>query len=183
MSDVLKHRFVSPKLDGTDGTQVQPSAWNDGHKFIGGAQGDMLTRSTADANFGATWTTPRGPVAWVDRGATFMTAEAGGSWTVSAGMIATNAYVKDGATVTLSLNLNNTVIGGTPQYLIVRVDDVGSAARIHGMPYYYWSGEQTGCGYAETNNVELRLWRDIAGTRFVASSGFYVRLTTIYSLA
>ena len=58
MTDVLKHRFVSPKLDGADATQVQPSAWNDGHRFQGGVDGDQLVRATADATFGATWIAP-----------------------------------------------------------------------------------------------------------------------------
>jgi len=62
MSNVLGHRFVSPKLDGADATQVQPSAWNDGHRFSGGAAGDVLTRDPTDATFGATWAAP---VGWV----------------------------------------------------------------------------------------------------------------------
>lgn len=53
MSNVLTHRFTSPKLDGPDATQVQPSAWNDGHRFVGGANGDVLTRDTTDATYGA----------------------------------------------------------------------------------------------------------------------------------
>jgi len=74
MSNVLQHRFVSAKLDGADATQVQPSAWNDGHKFSGGAAGDVLTRDPADATFGAKWTAPAGWVAytptWVTDGGT-----------------------------------------------------------------------------------------------------------------
>jgi len=58
MSNVLTHRFVSPKLDGPDLTQVQPSAWNDGHRFVGGAAGEVLTRDPTDATFGATWRRP-----------------------------------------------------------------------------------------------------------------------------
>jgi hypothetical protein len=65
MSNVLTHRFVSPKLDGADATQVQPSSWNDGHRFSGGAAGDLLTRDPADATWGAAWTTPPAPVGWV----------------------------------------------------------------------------------------------------------------------
>jgi len=53
--NVLQHRFVSPKLDGSDLTQVQPSAWNDGHRLIGGAHGDLLARDTTDATFGGMW--------------------------------------------------------------------------------------------------------------------------------
>ena len=65
MSNVLKHRFTSPKLDGPDATQVQPSAWNDGHQFSGGTDGQMLVRSTADATFGAAWATVAHPEVWV----------------------------------------------------------------------------------------------------------------------
>lgn len=56
MTDVLKHRFVSPKLDGVDTQQVQPSHWNDGHKFQGGNSGEVLTRDPSDLTFGAKWT-------------------------------------------------------------------------------------------------------------------------------
>jgi len=55
MSDVLKHRFISPKLDGADTQQVQPSHWNDGHRFQGGAEANLLIRDTADPTFGAVW--------------------------------------------------------------------------------------------------------------------------------
>jgi hypothetical protein len=55
MANVLTHRFTSPKADGADGTQVQPSHWNDGHKFIGGNAGDLLVRDPTDATFGAKW--------------------------------------------------------------------------------------------------------------------------------
>jgi len=56
MTDVLKHRFTSPKLDGVDTQQVQPSHWNDGHKFQGGNSGEVLTRDPTDLSFGAKWT-------------------------------------------------------------------------------------------------------------------------------
>ena len=55
MTDVLKHAFVSPRLDGSDPTQIQPSHWNAGHKFAGGAHGDVLIRDTGDPAFGARW--------------------------------------------------------------------------------------------------------------------------------
>jgi len=64
MSNVLKHRFTSPKLDGSDATQVQPSAWNEGHQFSGGTDGQMLVRSTADATYGAAWATVAQPQVW-----------------------------------------------------------------------------------------------------------------------
>jgi hypothetical protein len=56
MTDVVKHAFVSSRLDGTDVTQIQPSHWNAGHKFSGGAAGDILTRDPNDPTFGARWT-------------------------------------------------------------------------------------------------------------------------------
>jgi hypothetical protein len=55
MANVLKHVFVSPKTDGADATLVQPSNWNDGHKFEGGALGNVLIRDTGDASYGAAW--------------------------------------------------------------------------------------------------------------------------------
>ena len=55
MSNVVTHRFASAKSDGADATQIQPSHWNDGHKFIGGAAGDVLTRDPTDATYGAKW--------------------------------------------------------------------------------------------------------------------------------
>jgi hypothetical protein len=53
--NVLKHRFTSAKSDGPDATQVQPSHWNDGHGFTGGAAGDVLMRDLADPTYGAKW--------------------------------------------------------------------------------------------------------------------------------
>jgi hypothetical protein len=55
MTDVLHHRFTSPKANGSDATQVQPSHWNDGHSFTGGLPGDVLLRHPLDATYGATW--------------------------------------------------------------------------------------------------------------------------------
>ena len=55
--NVVRHRFASGKVDGPDASQVQPSHWNDGHAFTGGAAGDVLVRDPADATFGATWAT------------------------------------------------------------------------------------------------------------------------------
>jgi hypothetical protein len=55
MSNVLAHRFVSARADGADATQVQPSHWNDGHKFTGGAADELLVRDPTDTNFGAKW--------------------------------------------------------------------------------------------------------------------------------
>jgi hypothetical protein len=53
---ILDHRFKSAKADGADASQVQPSHWNDGHLFTGGARGDVLARDPTDAQYGAMWT-------------------------------------------------------------------------------------------------------------------------------
>jgi hypothetical protein len=76
MANVLKHRFVSPKTDGGDTTQVQASNWNDGHLFTGGTTGDVLVRDTADAVYGANWTGLGRPVDIPYNGANF-------NWTVT----------------------------------------------------------------------------------------------------
>ena len=65
MANLVKHRFASAKSDGPDASQVQPSHWNDGHAFNGGATGDVLTRDTTDAAYGAKWVTPAPPVGWI----------------------------------------------------------------------------------------------------------------------
>ena len=58
MPKIVTHRFQSPKTDGADPTQIQPSNWNDGHLLIGGVAGDVLTRDPTDATFGGKWVTP-----------------------------------------------------------------------------------------------------------------------------
>lgn len=68
MANVLAHRFVSAKADGTDPTMIQPSNWNDGHKFTGGAAGQFLMRDPTDATYGAIWSTSQD--AWVNTTAT-----------------------------------------------------------------------------------------------------------------
>lgn len=42
MPGTVVHVFVSPKADGVDTTLVQPSDWNDEHKFVGGWDGALL---------------------------------------------------------------------------------------------------------------------------------------------
>lgn len=55
MSNLLVHPFVSAKSDTADATLVQPSNWNDGHKFTGGSHGNVLMRDTSDTTYGASW--------------------------------------------------------------------------------------------------------------------------------
>lgn len=51
---VLAHLFQSLKADGPDPTEMQPSHWNAGHVFAGGALGSLLYRDTVPAD-GASW--------------------------------------------------------------------------------------------------------------------------------
>lgn len=53
MSNVLTHVFVSAKADVSDATKVGSAKWNDGHKFAGGSNGNVLVRDTSDATYGA----------------------------------------------------------------------------------------------------------------------------------
>jgi hypothetical protein len=55
MSNLLVHPFASAKSDTADATLVQPSNWNDGHKFTGGAHGNVMMRDTSDTTYGASW--------------------------------------------------------------------------------------------------------------------------------
>lgn len=58
MSNVARHDFVSAKSDGSDSTLVQPSYWNRGLRFQGGANGNLLIRDTGDdgaGGYGADW--------------------------------------------------------------------------------------------------------------------------------
>jgi len=119
--NLLKHRFVSGKGDGPDATQVQPSNWNDGHTFVGGASGNVLVRDPSDANFGATWS-PWG--AWVDAPYDASAFVGGGSmiWTVPAGAVITYGHALLGKLLTVAFYLDGTSISGTPDpLLIVRI--------------------------------------------------------------
>lgn len=51
---IIKHRFVSPKTDGTDTTKLQPSKWNEEHPFVGSTHGAILVRDTGQTD-GANW--------------------------------------------------------------------------------------------------------------------------------
>jgi hypothetical protein len=118
MSNVLLHRFISPHTDGADLTQVQPSNWNDGHRFTGGAEGDVLTRTLADASFGATW---QPAPAWVDvpfNAANFQV-NAGGTWSVAGAGVFVQAYLITGRVIDLLLKIEGSTITGAPTSLLV----------------------------------------------------------------
>jgi hypothetical protein len=57
MANTTIHVFPSTKADGPDATKVQPSNWNDGHKYTGGSNGNVLVRDTSDATYGGAWST------------------------------------------------------------------------------------------------------------------------------
>ena len=106
MANVLKHRFTSAKSDGADATQVQPSHWNDGHAFTGGAAGDVLTRDPTDAAFGATWQTRKTVV---------LAAGSGASTTPAPTVLANVTMPTPGLALTDALAITVSVsMGGTP---------------------------------------------------------------------
>ena len=108
MANVLGHRFVSAKPEGSDATKVRASNWNDGHVFTGGVNGALLIRDTTDAVYGAAWR-DRTPLPWtpVIGGAT---SESGQSYIFQNGL-----YVQDGPLVHLwglvALAVEGTIIG------------------------------------------------------------------------
>lgn len=135
--NLLKHRFVSGKSDGADATQVQPSNWNDGHAFSGGAAGDVLTRDPTDATYGAKWGAPPGQ--WIDvpYDASRFAASGGMSWTVDAGDVTTFAYAVAGRVMTVWVALYETVIAGTADInLFVRTPGV-SARTVESVAFVY----------------------------------------------
>jgi hypothetical protein len=127
--NLLKHRFVSGKSDGADASQVQPSNWNDGHTFSGGAAGDVLTRDPTDPNYGAKWGAPPGQ--WIDVpfDASRFAASGGMIWAVDAGDVTTFAYAISGRVMTVFLTLYETILGGAADVTLY-VTVPGIAARV-----------------------------------------------------
>jgi hypothetical protein len=59
MSKILIHlKHLDPVLypDSGDVTLFQPSDFNEGHKFTGGNDGQVLVRDVNDVTYGASWT-------------------------------------------------------------------------------------------------------------------------------
>ena len=184
MAKIITHRFASPKPDGSDPTQIQPSYWNDGHLLIGGAAGDVLTRDPTDATFGGKWVTPTPPApvgVWVDipYTAADFTGSGAMTWVVDAGDLTTFGYAIVGKTALVTLHLVATSVGGTlDSYLQVRLpaaltpqksfegwgfgQDTGSAAPIRARIF---SGDRTiyllkiapGAWVATVNNTTITL--------------------------
>lgn len=103
---LLTHRFVSPKIDGIDPTQVRASNWNDDHVFGGGATGALLVRDASVANYGASW----------------LAAVASGSVLVSNGVGALPVWT-DSATFVADL-----VDGLAPSFAAVEVASAGAVS-------------------------------------------------------
>jgi len=147
MANLVKHRFVSGKTDGPDATQVQPSAWNDGHVFAGGNAGDLLTRDPTDATYGAAW---QPPPAWIDvpYNAANFAASGPMTWTVEAADQVTFAYVLNGHIMTIAFWLYNTTIAGTADYSLFVTIPAGKVATklMEAVGFFYWGTPAPGQG-------------------------------------
>lgn len=49
MAETITHSFISAKADSADPTLVSSSEWNDNHKLVGTAEGQIVTYNTANA--------------------------------------------------------------------------------------------------------------------------------------
>lgn len=61
MANTTTHPFVSAVSDAGDATLLRPSNWNDGHKYSGGSDRDILVRDTSDATYGGAWSSSKDP--------------------------------------------------------------------------------------------------------------------------
>ena len=113
MAITIKHKFVSPKSDGTDTSIVRPSNWNDEHDLAGLATGvaDFLA-SPSSANLATAVTDETGSGALV-----FGTAPTIGNPTISGGTIDNAAIggttAAAGAFTSLTSNSTTTLNGTT----------------------------------------------------------------------
>jgi hypothetical protein len=117
----LDHRFRSAKADGADASQVQPSHWNDGHAFTGGANGYTLIRDVNDGAYGATWA-PFGlwiPVPFDPTN--FGTPTPGVTWTVAAGDVAVQRYAVVGLTMHYHVAAGGAIAGGSATELNIKM--------------------------------------------------------------
>lgn len=113
--NVIKHRFASLKVDGADATKIQPSHWNDGHKFSGGAHGNALVRDTTDANFGAAWV-PYGQ--WTNQPFSPASFHGNGGMTWNVSSVGHWAFMVLGQTCFYAWHITDATIGGTPNNII-----------------------------------------------------------------
>lgn len=54
MADILTHSFTSTKPDSLDPSVISATDWNDGHKFIGGTNGQLLVADSTQLK-GVKW--------------------------------------------------------------------------------------------------------------------------------
>lgn len=85
MSALIVHVFNDAHTDGSDATLVNPSNWNDGHKFTGGANGSIPLRDTSDATYGSNWLASAAGVLTSTGGGTTPTYSNGAAGTVLVG--------------------------------------------------------------------------------------------------
>jgi len=176
MANVTRHRFASGKTDGPDATQVQPSNWNDGHVYTGGAAGDVLTRDPTDATYGAKWTTPTPIGAWVavPFNAGDFTAGDGASWIVTSGNVLQFDYSLVGRRMFLDFLLVQTSINIPTGTLVLRIPGgyVPARAAVNAVGLA-WNNVSVGDAYAYAQAGIPDLWfrRAAASVQWAASSG------------
>lgn len=154
MANVISHLFRSSKADGTDLTQVQPSHWNDGHKFTGGNHGDVLARDTTDPNYGAIWTPPHV-----------------GAWNM---ITTTETGTQNNFNPYPGIN-GNTIIrcANTAPLTIAGLGGPAMAARFNGQTVrVVGHSAQVDClHYASSSDPSFRLWNGIDAMRSLAPGG------------
>jgi hypothetical protein len=176
MANVVKHRFASPKVDGADATQVQPSHWNDGHIFSGGAAGDLLTRDPTDALYGAKWTPAPVIPPWTDvpYNPTNFQGVGGAPWTVSAGNVITYAYTVNGRAMLVLFYFNGTDVGPGNTHLRVLLPAGFVSSRSVGTSFHYYLNGITGTGLVTCTSSFFDLMRDIIATPWAAGGGIFL---------
>jgi len=166
MTDILKHRFVSSKADGSDTQQVQPSHWNDGHKFQGGAVGDFLLRDPTDLTFGAKW----GSSAWIQPpfvASDYFVNVGSGTWAVNAGLMVYCAYTIIGRTLIWNLGINPATITGSPLGLSRKPFSAHQIAAAIGGLYMRMPAQSSYYQLATGAGSQINFFKDINGTAFV----------------
>jgi len=182
MTDVLKHRFTSAKADGGDVSQVQPSHWNDGHKFIGGAVGDLLQRDPADVAFGAKWASS----AWITPAfvaSDYFISIGTGTWPVASSDIVYCRYSIMGRTLFWMLGINPVPFTGVPLGFSRKpfggIPIVSIAAGIYLIQPKDGAYYQTAIGGAS----QINFFKDINGTQFNPGDSNGFRASGFYEIA
>lgn len=166
MTDILKHRFSSAKADGSDAGQVQPSHWNDGHKFQGGALGDLLQRDTADPTFGAKWAS----AAWIIPAfvATDYFVNIGtGTWPMTAGAINYCAYTIIGRTLFWNLGVSAVPFTGSPIGLSRKPFSAHQIGAVIGGLYMLQPAIPAYYQVASGAGSQVNFFKDVSGTAWV----------------